>query len=88
MDSREVFLAHLNEVRELVQNEISLSVTGNGNKSVKQLKIILDELEKMEKAMSKDIFAPYYPRGIADSWDFHDILGTALMDLAMMYSNL
>lgn len=42
--------------------------------SVEQLKMTVDELHKMNQIRDMKRFIPYYPRGIADSWDSNDNL--------------
>jgi len=87
-DKRNVFLQKLCEVRKLVHNELELPSSCYEGKSPGQLMLIIKELEMMEEALSTDVFVPYYPRFINDSWDFNDDLGIALMKLATLYEKL
>ena len=40
--------------------------------SVEQLEMTLKELDNMNQIRDMRQFMPYYPRGIADSWEFDD----------------
>ena len=53
-----------------------------------QLESIVDELCKMDYARNSEKFYPYYPRGIADSWDYNDELGSKLMEHLEIYCSL
>ena len=53
-----------------------------------QLRMTLEELDKMARIKNINEFLPYYPRGISDSWDFNDKLGQKLMRLLDVYRRL
>lgn len=53
--------------------------------SVEQLKRTVDELHKMNQIRDMKRFMPYYPRGIADSWDSNDNLGNELLKVLDFY---
>ena len=53
--------------------------------SVEQLKMTVDELHKMNQIRDMKRFMPYYPRGIADSWDSNDNLGNELLKVLDFY---
>ena len=42
--------------------------------SDQQLEAIVEELDKMDRIRDEKVFYPYYPKGIADSWDYKDPL--------------
>ncbi len=53
-----------------------------------QLRMTLEELDKMVSVKNKDVFFPYYPKGITDSWDYNDKPGKKLMDVLAVYRAL
>lgn len=54
----------------------------------KQLYLILEELDKMERIRDIHLFHPYYPKGIADSWDYLNPLAIRLLELLESYREL
>jgi hypothetical protein len=54
----------------------------------KQLYLILEELDKMERIRDIHLFHPYYPKGIADSWDYSNPLAIRLLELLESYREL
>lgn len=54
----------------------------------KQLNMIIEELEKMDKIRNCEIFFPYYPKGVADCWDFEDPLAEKLLFVIDIYRKL
>ncbi|MGN0341682.1 MAG: hypothetical protein ACI4DO_02720 [Roseburia sp.] len=56
--------------------------------SISQLEMIIKELEKMNEVRDKDIFFPYYPKGIADCWELSDELGNKLLEILDIYKKL
>ncbi len=56
--------------------------------SVEQLEMTLKELDKMNRIRDMRHFMPYYPRGIADSWEFNDELGNELLEVLDYYMKL
>ena len=55
---------------------------------VSQLRMPLEELDKLVDVKSADEFMPYYSKGITDGWDFNDELGKKLMDVLAVYRAL
>ncbi len=53
--------------------------------NVEQLKMTVGELDKMNQIRDMKLFMPYYPRGIADSWDQNDNLGDELLRVLNIY---
>lgn len=45
----------------------------------------LKELDNMNQIRDMRQFMPYYPRGIADSWEFDDKLGNELLEVLDYY---
>lgn len=82
------FQLMIQESKTLVQEEIK----NKGNRpdyiKEKQLFSILDELDKMERIRNSHLFYPYYPKGIADSWDFSNPLAISLLELLDLYTKL
>ncbi len=54
----------------------------------KQLELIKQELLKMDKVRDKNVFYPYYPKGIVDCWDYKDALAICLMEYLEIYVSL
>lgn len=50
--------------------------------SSSQLEMTIKELEKMNEVRDKNMFFPYYPKGIADCWDSSDELGKKLLEIS------
>ena len=53
--------------------------------SVEQLEMTLKELDNMHQIRDMRQFMPYYPWGIADSWEFDDKLGNELLEVLDYY---
>ncbi len=53
-----------------------------------QLNLILKELDQMALVKDASVFYPYYPKGIADSWDFNDKLAAELLEVLDVYRRL
>lgn len=53
--------------------------------SISQLQMIIRELEKMNEVRDKNMFFPYYPKGIVDCWDSNDELGNKLLSILDFY---
>ena len=56
--------------------------------SDQQLEAIVEELDKMDRIRDEKVFYPYYPKGIADSWDYKDPLAKKLLDILDIYVRL
>lgn len=56
--------------------------------SSSQLEMTIKELEKMNEVRDKNMFFPYYPKGIADCWDSSDELGKKLLEILDAYKKL
>lgn len=76
------------EVQALVQEELKNKDSRPSYMLEKQLHMILDELNKMEQIRNIHLFYPYYPKGIADSWDYSNPLTIKLLDLLELYRKL
>ncbi len=85
---KEDFITHLDYVYGLVETEYQKCRMENGGYEEKHLEFILKELKIMRSKCGSHEFRPYYPRGIADSWDYDDRLGNELMELAGEYLRL
>ena len=82
------FQSMVEETRALVQEEIQNNDNRPSYILEKQLYLILDELDKMERIRDIHLFHPYYPKGIADSWDYSNPLAIRLMELSELYRRL
>lgn len=56
--------------------------------SIKQLKMTVDELDKMDQIRDTKQFMPYYPKGINDCWEYNDKLGQELLAVLDIYIEL
>ena len=56
--------------------------------SDQQLEAMVEELDKMDRIRDEKVFYPYYPKGIADSWDYKDPLAKKLLDILDIYVRL
>lgn len=65
--------------------EIDKVKNGLSNKNILHLETILKELRNSEKERG---IALSYPRMIVDSWDYSDMLGTELIELAEIYKKV
>lgn len=82
------FQLMVEDTKRLVRDRIENKDTRPDYVLEKQLYMILGELDKMEQIRNHRLFYPYYPRGIADCWDFSDPLGAKLLDLLQLYKKL
>lgn len=82
------FQEMLEETRALVKGNLVNRDKCPSYMSEKQLMFILAELDKMERTRNIHLFYPYYPRGIADSWDYSNPLGIKLLELLELYRKL
>lgn len=82
------FQSMVEEVKALIQKELKNKDNRPSYMLEKQLYLILDEVEKMEKIRDIHLFYPYYPKGIADSWDNANPLAIKLSDLLELYREL
>ena len=78
----EGFIERNQELQKIVSDEISKAENGETERNVYQLKTILKDLLMMEQHWG---VALSYPRIIVDSWDYSDVLGNKLMELATLY---
>ena len=53
--------------------------------SESQLEMIVNELDSMVCNKGQGSFFPYFPKGIADCWDYNDNLAKKLMFIAEIY---
>lgn len=73
----------------LLNKEIDAHIKESGhNGTIKQLKHIIIEIEKMKTTMNPKKFTPYFSKVIIDSWDFNSELGSKLLDLVEKYDKL
>ena len=82
------FQSLVEETKVLVQKEIENKDTRPDYILEKQLYFILDELDKMERIRDIHLFHPFYPKGIADTWDYSNPLAIRLLELLELYRNL
>lgn len=54
----------------------------------KQLESIKLELLEMDRVRDKNVFYPYYPKGVVDCWDYEDDLAVLLMKHLEIYCSL
>lgn len=79
----------MKEIISDIDEEINAHKKGIGtNGTISQLENIRSEIEKMMSIMNAEVFAPYYPKVIVDSWDFKSKLGEKLLGLAQEYQKL
>ena len=86
--SIENFQSMMEETKDLVRNKLESEEYRPDHIEEKQLYFILDELEKMEQIRNIQLFHPYYPHIIVDSWDYSDPLANKLLLLSESYRNL
>lgn len=82
------FQVMMDETKALVKEYLANKEKRPSYMLEKQLTAILVELDKMEQARNCHVFYPYYPKGICDSWDFLDPLGSKLLELLDVYRRL
>lgn len=73
------------ELQQKILEEIDKVTNGLGKKNISQLETILRELRNSEKEKG---IALNYPRMIIDSWDYSDMLGIELIELAEIYKKI
>ncbi len=83
------FIQKTDQAIQEINLEIKAHENGNGTISnLSHLNLIKTELEKMKKYQSKRDFKPYYPRQLADSWDYNHKLTILLGDILTLYNKL
>lgn len=82
MLKHEEFIKKNRELQKIVSDEISKAENGETERNVYQLRTILKDLLMMQQHCG---VALSYPHMIIDSWDYSDMLGSRLMELASMY---
>lgn len=82
------FSKMIEDIKNIIEIMISTPSALPCYMTVEQLKMTIDELDKMNEIRDMKLFMPYYPKGIADSWDFNDNLGKALLDVLDIYMEL
>ena len=82
------FQSLVEETKVLVQKGIENKDNRPDYILEKQLYFILDELDKMERIRDIHLFHPFYPKGIADTWDYSNPLAIRLLELLELYRNL
>lgn len=82
------FQSMVEETKVLVQKEIENKGHRPDYILEKQLYFILDELDKMGRIRNIHMFHPYYPKGIADTWDYSNPLTIRLLELLDSYRKL
>lgn len=87
MEKYSIFIIQLDNAKKRVREELNAVNAGKvKNKSASQLHAVLDELSAMAASLNKNnTVTLYYPKGIADCWDYNDSLGLELMQLANEY---
>ena len=73
------------ELQQDVKLEIEKVKNRNSKKSLSQLILILNELEKSYDTPNINLS---FPRVIVDSWDYSDELGIKLMNLTDLYKRI
>ena len=73
------------ELQQKVKEEIEKVEAGKSSRNLIQLQTILEELRMSNKIKEIPLS---YPRIISDSWDYPDILGIELMELAEIYKRI
>ena len=79
------FQSMVEETKALVQKEIKNKDNGPDFILEKQLYLILEELDKMERIRDIHLFHQYYPKGIAD---YSNPLAIRLLELLESYREL
>ena len=79
------FHARTEDIINEIQNLIGNIDRRPGYMSDKQLESIKQELLEMDKVRDKNVFYPYYPKGIVDCWDYKDALAIQLMEHLKIY---
>lgn len=70
------------ELQQRIIEEMESVKNGQSKKNYEQLDSILKELKSTLNCTSLPLL---YPRIIVDSWNFNDVLGLELLDLAELY---
>lgn len=76
------------EAKKLVKERLADKENRPAYMLESQLNSILGELDKMEQIRNSGLFFPYYPKGIADGWDYADPLAGILLRLLGEYCKL
>lgn len=85
MTKEDKFYGKNRELQKKILVEIDNVKNGLSKKNISQLETILRELRNSEKDRG---IALNYPRMIIDSWDYSDMLGVELIELAEMYKKI
>lgn len=85
MTIEDKFYGKNRELQKKILIEIDNVKNGLSKKNISQLETILRELRNSEKDRG---IALNYPRMIIDSWDYSDMLGVELIELAEMYKKI
>lgn len=85
MTIEDKFYGKNRELQKKILVEIDNVKNGLSKKNISQLETILRELRNSEKDRG---IALNYPRMIIDSWDYSDMLGVELIELAEMYKKI
>lgn len=78
----------INNAKSDIENILNYPETMPAYMSKSQLEMIVKELDSMAYNKGQGSFYPYYPRGIADCWDYNDNLAKKLMYIAEIYQKL
>ena len=77
---------------EAIINEIQNHIDNRDRRPAymtdKQLESIKQKLLEMDKVRDKNVFYPYYPKGIVDCWYYKDALAIKLMEHLEIYRSL
>lgn len=84
----DTFSKKIENVKNIITQMIENSEKLPRYMSVEQLNMTVNELDKMNQIRNKNEYMPYYPRGIADSWDYNDNLGNELLRILDVYVDL
>lgn len=85
MTIEDKFYGKNRELQKKILVEIDNVKNGLSKKNISQLETILRELRNSEKDRG---IVLNYPRMIIDSWDYSDMLGVELIELAEMYKKI
>ena len=78
----------IEDVKKEIVTPMDNPLTISWYMSSNQLGAIIKELNKMNEVRDKNVFFPYYPKGIADCWDSNNELGKKLLEILDIYQNL
>ena len=74
----------INKIQKLIDNDEIRPKYMNE----KQLESIKLELLEMDRVRDKNVFYPYYPKGVVDCWDYKVDLANLLMKHLEIYCSL